>query len=155
MVAVGVDRQRFQSHGQGLGGGGRRGDIVPERAGGDVQSPVQTPRQLQAVGVIGQSRFEPRPVARPGAAQAMSFQGDPGPRQLGRIQQALHEHHGLQCGFCTPGFVMTIADILRNHAPRGEAEIREALSGNICRCTGYEHIVNAVQQLLLDQERGA
>ena len=87
-------------------------------------------------------------------AEIETIEGQGGPRQLGRIQQALHEHHGLQCGFCTPGFVMTIADILRNHAPRGEAEIREALSGNICRCTGYEHIVNAVQQLLLDQERG-
>ena len=72
---------------------------------------------------------------------------------LGRVQEAMHRHHGLQCGFCTPGFVMTITDILRNHAVHGEAEIREALSGNICRCTGYEHIVNAVQDLLRDQEK--
>ena len=71
---------------------------------------------------------------------------------LGRVQAAMHRHHGLQCGFCTPGFVMTITDILRNHTVQGEAEIREALSGNICRCTGYEHIVNAVQELLRDQE---
>ncbi len=73
---------------------------------------------------------------------------------LGAVQAAMHRHHGLQCGFCTPGFVMVITDILRNHAVQGEAEIREALSGNICRCTGYEHIVNAVQDLLRDQERG-
>ena len=72
---------------------------------------------------------------------------------LGRVQEAMHRHHGLQCGFCTPGFVMTITDILRNHTVRDEPEIREALSGNICRCTGYEHIVNAVQDLLRDQEK--
>jgi carbon-monoxide dehydrogenase small subunit len=74
-------------------------------------------------------------------------------RQLGRVQEALRQHHGLQCGFCTPGFVMTITDILRNHTLHGEAEIREALSGNICRCTGYEHIVNAVQELIEEQAR--
>ncbi len=73
--------------------------------------------------------------------------------RLGPVQEAMHRHHGLQCGFCTPGFVMVITDILRNHTVRGEAEIREALSGNICRCTGYEHIVNAVQDLLRDQEQ--
>jgi carbon-monoxide dehydrogenase small subunit len=72
--------------------------------------------------------------------------------ELGRVQAAMQRHHGLQCGFCTPGFVMMITDILRNHDLRGEAEIREALSGNICRCTGYEHIVNAVQELLREQE---
>jgi carbon-monoxide dehydrogenase small subunit len=74
-------------------------------------------------------------------------------RHLGRVQEALRQHHGLQCGFCTPGFVMTITDILRNHTLHGEAEIREALSGNICRCTGYEHIVNAVQELIEEQAR--
>jgi carbon-monoxide dehydrogenase small subunit len=72
---------------------------------------------------------------------------------LGRIQQAFRDHHGLQCGFCTPGFVMTIADMLRHHNLDNDEEIREALSGNICRCTGYEHIVNAVRELA--KERGA
>jgi carbon-monoxide dehydrogenase small subunit len=71
---------------------------------------------------------------------------------LGRIQQAFRDHHGLQCGFCTPGFIMTITDMLRHHSLANDEEIREALSGNICRCTGYEHIVNAVRELA--QERG-
>ncbi|MCF2524612.1 (2Fe-2S)-binding protein [Bradyrhizobium sp. G127] len=66
---------------------------------------------------------------------------------LGRIQQAFRDHHGLQCGFCTPGFIMTIADMLRHHSLDNDEEIREALSGNICRCTGYENIVNAVREL--------
>jgi len=72
---------------------------------------------------------------------------------LGRIQQAFRDHHGLQCGFCTPGFIMTIADMLRHHKLDNDEEIREALSGNICRCTGYEHIVDAVRELA--RERGA
>lgn len=72
---------------------------------------------------------------------------------LGRVQQAFRDHHGLQCGFCTPGFLMAITDMLRHHPLESEAEIREALSGNICRCTGYEHICNAVRELA--KERGA
>jgi carbon-monoxide dehydrogenase small subunit len=72
--------------------------------------------------------------------------------QLGRVQQAFRDHHGLQCGFCTPGFIMTITDMLRHHSLENDADIREALSGNICRCTGYEHIVNAVRELA--KERG-
>lgn len=67
--------------------------------------------------------------------------------RLGPIQQALHEHHGLQCGFCTPGFVMTIADMLEHHPLEDDTQIREALSGNICRCTGYQNIVAAVRDL--------
>lgn len=73
--------------------------------------------------------------------------------KLGRIQQAFRDHHGLQCGFCTPGFIMTIADMLQHHSLDNDEEIRDALSGNICRCTGYEHIVNAVRELA--KERGA
>jgi carbon-monoxide dehydrogenase small subunit len=72
--------------------------------------------------------------------------------RLGRVQEAFRTHHALQCGFCTPGFLMTITDMLRHHPLESDAEIREALSGNICRCTGYEHIVNAVRELA--RERG-
>ncbi|MEP9349153.1 (2Fe-2S)-binding protein [Xanthobacter sp. KR7-225] len=72
--------------------------------------------------------------------------------RLGRVQEAFRSHHALQCGFCTPGFLMTITDMLRHHPLESDAEIREALSGNICRCTGYEHIVNAVRELA--RERG-
>ena len=59
------------------------------------------------------------------------------------LQQAFHEHHGLQCGFCTPGMIMSLADYLERHPDADEAELREALSGNICRCTGYQAIVDA------------
>ncbi|OWV73171.1 4-hydroxybenzoyl-CoA reductase subunit gamma [Rhizobium sp. R634] len=72
--------------------------------------------------------------------------------KLGRIQEAFRQHHGLQCGFCTPGFIMAITDLLRHHPLETDEEIREALSGNICRCTGYENIVNAVRELA--KERG-
>lgn len=62
------------------------------------------------------------------------------------FQQALHDEHGLQCGFCTPGIVMTIEAFLQDNADPTEAEIREALSGNLCRCTGYQNIVAAVRK---------
>ena len=61
------------------------------------------------------------------------------------LQRAFREHHALQCGFCTPGMLMTALDLLRKHPSPNEAEIRDGLSGNLCRCTGYEHIVRAVR----------
>ncbi len=67
------------------------------------------------------------------------------PDQLHPIQEAFHEAHGLQCGFCTPGFLMTLVPYLAEHPDPKEEEIREAISGNLCRCTGYQHIVDAVQ----------
>jgi carbon-monoxide dehydrogenase small subunit len=65
---------------------------------------------------------------------------------LSPLQQALHEEHGLQCGFCTPGIVMTFEAFLRDNPDPTEAEIRDVLSGNICRCTGYQNIVAAVRK---------
>lgn len=65
--------------------------------------------------------------------------------QMHPLQNAFWEAHGLQCGFCTPGFLMTLKPYLEENPNPSEAEIREALSGNICRCTGYQHIVEAVQ----------
>lgn len=62
------------------------------------------------------------------------------------MQQAFKECHGLQCGFCTPGMVMSSLDLLENNPKPSEHEIREWLEGNICRCTGYQNIVKAVQQ---------
>lgn len=62
------------------------------------------------------------------------------------MQAAFKECHGLQCGFCTPGMVMSSIDLVRRHPNAGEAEIREALEGNLCRCTGYQNIVKAVAQ---------
>ena len=61
---------------------------------------------------------------------------------LGALQQAMWDSHSFQCGFCTPGFVMQASAFLRAHPDAGEQEIREALSGNICRCTGYETIID-------------
>ena len=62
------------------------------------------------------------------------------------MQAAFKECHGLQCGFCTPGMVMSALDLCKDHPNASEAEIREQLEGNICRCTGYQNIVKAVQQ---------
>ena len=67
------------------------------------------------------------------------------PDDLHPLQSAFHEAHGLQCGFCTPGFLMTLLPFLEENDDPTEQEIRLALSGNICRCTGYQHIVDAVQ----------
>ena len=64
---------------------------------------------------------------------------------LGKIQQAFQDHHGLQCGFCTPGMVMSAAALLKENTNPSEADIREYLEGNICRCTGYHNIVKAIQ----------
>ncbi len=63
---------------------------------------------------------------------------------LGRLQQAFQDHHGLQCGFCTPGMVMSAAALLAENPKPTEAEVRHHLEGNICRCTGYHNIVKAV-----------
>ena len=65
--------------------------------------------------------------------------------ELHPLQQAFRETHGLQCGFCTPGILMTLVPFLAEHPMPDESEIREALSGHLCRCTGYQHIVEAVK----------
>ena len=61
------------------------------------------------------------------------------------MQQAFHENHGLQCGYCTPGMIMSAIDFVSKNKNASESEIREALEGNICRCTGYHNIVKSVQ----------
>ena len=66
--------------------------------------------------------------------------------ELHPMQQAFMDNHGLQCGFCTPGMVMSAIDLLKRHPNPDEATIRAQLDGNICRCTGYHNIVNAIQQ---------
>ncbi len=65
--------------------------------------------------------------------------------QLHPMQQAFHEHHALQCGFCTPGMVMSAVDLVRRRPDATDAEIRAWLEGNLCRCTGYHNIVEAVR----------
>ncbi len=66
--------------------------------------------------------------------------------ELHPLQVAFREEHALQCGFCTPGMIMTAADLLSRNASPGEDEIRHALEGNYCRCTGYHNIVKAIQR---------
>src|SRR5689334_7789402 len=65
--------------------------------------------------------------------------------QLHPLQEAFWEDHGLQCGFCTPGMIMTAVTLLADNPHPSEGEIREGIAGNYCRCTGYQHIVNAIQ----------
>ncbi len=71
--------------------------------------------------------------------------------ELHPMQAAFKEHHGLQCGFCTPGMVMSAVDLLNTNAHPSETEIRDWLEGNICRCTGYHNIVKAIQAVAQGQ----
>lgn len=75
--------------------------------------------------------------------QTVEALGDP--ENMHPIQQAFQEAHGLQCGFCTPGFLLTLVPFLQSNSNPSESEIRDAISGNLCRCTGYQHIVDAVK----------
>jgi carbon-monoxide dehydrogenase small subunit len=75
--------------------------------------------------------------------------------ELSAVQRALHEEHGLQCGFCTPGIVVTMEAWLAEHPEPSEAEIRDALSGNLCRCTGYHNIVAAIRSAAARRQAGA
>ena len=68
-----------------------------------------------------------------------------GPDELHPLQAAFRQAHALQCGFCTPGILMTLVAFLRDHAAPGDAEIRDALGGHLCRCTGYQNIIDAVK----------
>jgi aerobic-type carbon monoxide dehydrogenase small subunit (CoxS/CutS family) len=71
--------------------------------------------------------------------------------RLGRmnaLQHSFHEHHALQCGFCTPGMLMTATDLLRKYPLASDDDIRKGISGNLCRCTGYEHIVKAIRAVV-------
>jgi carbon-monoxide dehydrogenase small subunit len=65
--------------------------------------------------------------------------------ELDPVQRAFHENHALQCGFCTPGMIMAVRDLLRENPNPSEDEIREGIEGNLCRCTGYQNIVRAAQ----------
>jgi carbon-monoxide dehydrogenase small subunit len=79
-------------------------------------------------------------------ASVETVEGLAGPDELHPVQQAFHEKHGLQCGFCTPGLLVATVDLLERNPSPSEAEIRESLSGNVCRCTGYVGIVEAVEE---------
>jgi carbon-monoxide dehydrogenase small subunit len=78
-------------------------------------------------------------------AEVTSIEGLARDGELAPMQAAFHEAHALQCGFCTPGMVMSALDLARRHPGASEGEVREWLEGNLCRCTGYHNIVKAVQ----------
>jgi len=78
-------------------------------------------------------------------AQVTTIEGLAKGEELHPMQAAFKEHHGLQCGYCTPGMVMSAIDLVKNNPNITEAEIRDGLEGNICRCTGYHNIVKAVK----------
>ena len=75
--------------------------------------------------------------------------------KLNPLQQAFQEHHGLQCGFCTPGMLMTLTEFLRDKPDPSETQVREALTGNLCRCTGYAGIVAAALAAATPPRKGA
>ena len=77
-----------------------------------------------------------------------------GPDQLHPLQEAFWKEHGLQCGFCTPGMIMTAHQLLQDNAEPSEDEIRHGLEGNLCRCTGYQNIVRAVQSAAAEMRGG-
>jgi aerobic carbon-monoxide dehydrogenase small subunit len=76
------------------------------------------------------------------------------PEKLHPLQEAFHEKHGLQCGFCTPGILMTVVPFLEENPHPTDDEIREAIDGNICRCTGYEKIIESVQEAAAKMSSG-
>ena len=84
-------------------------------------------------------------ASRCGGRHVETIEGIGSPGRLSRLQRAFHEKLGAQCGFCTPGMIMAAEALLRRNPDPNEAEIREALSGNLCRCTGYVKIIESVQ----------
>lgn len=83
-------------------------------------------------------------AAQADGGEVVTIEGLGTPDDLHPVQEAFWEHHGLQCGYCTPGMIMAGADLLRRNPDPSEAEVRHALEGNLCRCTGYHNIVKAV-----------
>ena len=83
-------------------------------------------------------------AAQADGAQVKTIEGMASNGDLHPLQQAFWEHHGLQCGYCTPGMIMAAADLLERNPHPSEEEVREGLAGNLCRCTGYHNIVKAV-----------
>ena len=88
-------------------------------------------------------------------AEVTTIEGLTPPEGLNDIQEAFRQNHGLQCGFCTPGFIVSIHAFLEENPTPTKAEIREGLSGNLCRCTGYQGIIKAVESLVPSQEASA
>jgi carbon-monoxide dehydrogenase small subunit len=90
-------------------------------------------------------------AAQADGAEVTTIEGIGGEEQLHPVQRAFQQHHGLQCGFCTPGMVMATLCLLRESPHPTQAEVRKGLKGNLCRCTGYQNIVRAVLQAADEQ----
>jgi carbon-monoxide dehydrogenase small subunit len=84
-------------------------------------------------------------AAQANGADVTTIEGIANGDDLHPMQQAFHENHGLQCGFCTPGMIMSAIELVEKNQNLSEQDIREGLEGNICRCTGYHNIVKSVQ----------
>jgi len=84
-------------------------------------------------------------AAQADGEEIVTIEGIGTPEALHPVQAAFQEHHGLQCGFCTPGMIMTAIDMLNRHGKPDEATIRRELEGNLCRCTGYLNIIKAIR----------
>jgi carbon-monoxide dehydrogenase small subunit len=84
-------------------------------------------------------------AAQAEGAKITTIEGMADGDKLHPLQEGFWEEHGLQCGYCTPGMIMTAADLLARNQNPTDGEIREALEGNLCRCTGYQHIIKAIQ----------
>jgi carbon-monoxide dehydrogenase small subunit len=87
-------------------------------------------------------------AVRANGADIVTVEGLGTPDQLNALQSEFREKHGLQCGFCTPGMLMTGMDLLKKYPLASDEEIREGLSGNLCRCTGYQNIVAAIRSVV-------
>ncbi len=83
-------------------------------------------------------------AAQAQGSDVLTIEGVASNGKLHPMQEAFREHHGLQCGFCTPGMIMSALDLVRQNPDPGDHEIREWLEGNLCRCTGYQNIVRAI-----------
>ena len=92
-------------------------------------------------------------AAQADGAKVTTIEGISNGETLHPMQEAFHEHHGLQCGFCTPGMVMSAIELVEKNNDLSEQDIREGLEGNICRCTGYHNIVKAVQMAASKMQR--
>lgn len=88
-------------------------------------------------------------------AEVLTIEGLAGGEKLHPIQEAFWECHGLQCGFCTPGMILSAHQLLQRNPKPSEGEIRHAIDGNLCRCTGYQHIVDAVRRAARNLKSGA
>jgi carbon-monoxide dehydrogenase small subunit len=88
-------------------------------------------------------------------SEVTTIEGIGAPGALHPMQKAFHEMHGLQCGFCTPGMIMASIDLVNDNPNPSEDEVREGIEGNLCRCTGYQNIVRAVQQAAAEMNAAA